>query len=270
MPSLRDLDPRHSWPGVLLAAGCVLTLVFTLLRPDASDGLSAPGRLLFWAAHVFLPLALLQGAQLLLLRWPRVAALNPWLQTALSGLLGAAAFTPLALLLDWLFGTADDGEGASIAALADEFAALFPVILLVWLGLNATRLMRLEPVGHDTPAAAPGVPGFWDRVPRALGRDLVALSAELHYLRVRTTGGEALILYPFGKAVAELAATGSGQQIHRSHWVTTAQVAKVDRRGQGALCTLATGLSLPVSRQYRAEFLAAVSAEGTAPTPLRA
>lgn len=252
MPSLRDLDPRQSWPGLLLAAGCGLTLLLTLLRPDASDGLSAPLRLVFWSAHVFLPLALLQVAQLLCLRWPAVTRLNPWLQTALSGLLGAAAFTPLALVLDGLFGFVDGAEGALLPALAEEFLVLAPVVLLVWLGLNATRLNRLPPARRTEDNPPPGIPEFWDRVPRSLGRDLVALSAELHYLRVRTTLGEALILYPFGRAVESLRAGGSGLRIHRSHWVAAAHVRAVARRGQGGLCTLSTGLVLPVSRSARA------------------
>jgi hypothetical protein len=262
MPSLRDLDPRQSWPGLLLAAGGGLTLLFTLLRPDASDGLSAPARLIFWAAHVFLLLALLQGAQLLCLRWPPLARLNPWVQTALSGLLGAAVFTPLALVLDAAFGFADGAESALLSALAEEFLVLAPVVLLVWLGLNATRLIRLTPARRTEENPPPGMPEFWDRVPRKLGRDLVALSAELHYLRVRTTLGEALILYPFGRAIDSLRAGGSGLRIHRSHWVAAAHVRAVDRRGQGGLCTLSTGLVLPVSRPARAAAEALVDERG--------
>jgi DNA-binding LytR/AlgR family response regulator len=93
----------------------------------------------------------------------------------------------------------------------------------------------------------------------------VALSAELHYLRLRTAAGEVLILYPFGKAVAELGEHGLGLQIHRSHWVAAAHVRRVDRRGQGALCTLSTGLTLPVSRQYRAGLLAVSATVGAKP-----
>ena len=92
----------------------------------------------------------------------------------------------------------------------------------------------------------------------------------LHYLRLRTTAGEALVLYPFGKAVADLTEAGVGLQIHRSHWVATAHVGRVVRRGQGALCTLSTGLTLPVSRQYRAPLLAVSAASPALPASLRA
>jgi hypothetical protein len=277
MPQLSTLDPRRSWPGFLTAAGLCLVLLFVLLRPEVSGGLTGPGLLLFWAAHVLIPLALLQGAQVLLSRLPGIATLNPWLQTALSGLAGAALFAPVALWLDAVFGLSgatDDLGMALPAALLDEFLGLAPPVTLVWLALNGTRLLRLDPVTRGAALtadpAAPAEPGVWARVPRGIGRDLVALSAELHYLRIRTTQGEALVLYPFGRAVAELAGLGGGVQVHRSHWVALAHVRRIDRRGQGALCTLSAGPALPVSRQYRAGLQAALAAREEETASVRA
>ena len=74
MPLPSELDPRRSWPGFLLAAGIALTVLFTLLQPDISQGLSGLSLVLFWAAHVMLPLGLLQLAQSALSRFPRFAA----------------------------------------------------------------------------------------------------------------------------------------------------------------------------------------------------
>ena len=277
MPHLQTLDPRRSWPGFLIAAGLVLVVIFVLLRPGVSEGLTGLPLVLFWIAHVLIPLTLLQTAQLALSAVPRFANLNPWLQTALSGLAGAALFAPAALGLDAAFGRAaatDDLGMSWPLALLDEFLGFAPVVILVWLALNASRLLRLEgpsravlPPARTAPDPSPGV---WSRVPHSIGRDLVALSAELHYLRLRTTAGEALVLYPFGKAVADLTEAGVGLQIHRSHWVATAHVGRVVRRGQGALCTLSTGLTLPVSRQYRAPLLAVSAASPALPASLRA
>jgi hypothetical protein len=272
MPPPSHLDSRLTWPRFLLAAGIGLTTLFTLLQPGLSEGLSGIWLVLFWAAHVMLPLGLLQCAQIALSRLPRIAALNPWLQTALSGLAGSALFAPVALGLDAAFGlavTTDDLGMSWPAALLDEFLGLAPIVILVWLGLNATRLLRLDPPPAPDEANPVTEPDLWTRVPRGIGRDLVALSAELHYLRVRTTGGEALVLYPFGKAVADLAGSGIGLQIHRSHWVALAHVRQIDRRGQGAVCLLSTGLTLPVSRQHRAALMAAVGESDPGPQSLR-
>jgi DNA-binding LytR/AlgR family response regulator len=89
-----------------------------------------------------------------------------------------------------------------------------------------------------------------------LGRELVMLSAELHYLRVKTTRGEALILYSFGQAMAELAASDKGIQVHRSHWVARTHVAGV-RREEGRMhCVLLSGATVPVARSRQAEVAA--------------
>ncbi len=273
MPGPYDFDPRRTWPGFLIAAALVLVVTFILLRPEVSEGLTGLRLVFFWTLHVLIPLALLQGAQVALSHVPRVATLNPWAQTALSGVVGAALFAPIALALDAAFGLAQSTDDLGIswpAALLDEFLGFAPVVTFVWLALNATRLVRLDPGTRADPATKAAEPGMWLRVPRNIGRDLVALSAELHYLRVRTAAGEALVLYPFGKAVAELAGTSTGLQIHRSHWVALAHVERIDRRGQGALTHLSTGATLPVSRQYRAALQAAFDFTKVPPRSLRA
>ncbi|GFE48827.1 hypothetical protein So717_05800 [Roseobacter cerasinus] len=244
---VQQVDPRTSWPGFLLASGAVLILLFVLLDPGPSRGLSVPGVVLFWASHVMSALLCLQAAQLVVQRVGRSRLLPAAVQVVLGGLTGSLVFTPIALGLDRLLGVADltDDAGETLGAgLLGEWLALAPPVILTWLALNATRLLRLP-----APAApVQPVPGFWSKVPAALGRDLVALSAELHYLRVYTARGDTLVLYPFGQAVQE---QGHGTQIHRSHWVALAHVDRIERRGREGVCHLAGGLALPVSRRFR-------------------
>ena len=81
------------------------------------------------------------------------------------------------------------------------------------------------------------------RLPRRIGTDIVAISAELHYLRVYTRNGEALILMSFGRAVEALGVI-PGQAIHRSHWIALAHIATLDSDGDRVICRLDTGLEL--------------------------
>ncbi len=276
------LDPRRSWVGFLVIAGFALTLVFTALEPASSRGLDLLPRLAFWAAHNAVALVLLSVAQLAITRTQRLGAAPPLVQVALAGLVGAMLFTPVAVGLDSVFGQvgmAIADESSLLGDLVDEFAALAPPVWLVWGLLNAPRLVQLhqhpepavlvagQPVTgeQEGPAAHPPADHpddsilreFWDRVPARLGRDIVALTAELHYLRVYTTRGEALIFMAFGRAVEALAAQ-RGFQIHRSHWVALAHVVDLEQNGGRISCVLDTGLRLPVSRANRATFKAAV------------
>jgi DNA-binding LytR/AlgR family response regulator len=96
------------------------------------------------------------------------------------------------------------------------------------------------------------------RLPRRIGTDIVAVSADLHYLRVYTSSGEALILMSLGRAVEALGVI-PGQKIHRSHWVALAHVLSLDNDGDRVLCRLKNGLQLPVSRTYRTRLRAALA-----------
>ena len=250
----------QSWPVFLAVSGVVLTLLFILLEPKPSQSLTGPRAALFWTLHVLGPLAILQGVQSVLPRIWRGGWRLPIVQILVAGVIGAAVFTPMAALIDWGLGVSDRQDHVGILTLADlaeEYVNIAPPIILVWLALNLSRQLRL-PIDRATEEPQPSVPPapeFWDRMPPRLGRELVALSAELHYLRVYTDRGDALVLYPFGRAVEELDAE-QGLQVHRSHWAARAHLVKLQPRGQGGQLVLSTGLQLPVSRTYRAEVAA--------------
>ncbi|MFN3261137.1 MAG: LytTR family DNA-binding domain-containing protein [Pikeienuella sp.] len=275
------MSPAYGfWLGYLAAAGAALTLALAALAPAASEGLGPAARLLFWALHVYGALACLSLAQLALGLVPGIERRTPVLLVAAAAALGAAAFTPVALALDAGFdGLAiQDDEGSLFARTVDEFQAFAAPVGLFWLLLNAPRLLPLEAseAPRDGAAAAEAAPAgegaddaalraLWEKAPRRIGRDLVAMSAELHYLRLRTTKGEALILHPIGRAVAALEAAGGppGLTIHRSHWVAARHVVDLETEGERMVCVLTGGLRLPVARPRRAALRAALAA--TAP-----
>ncbi|MCZ8234397.1 MAG: LytTR family DNA-binding domain-containing protein [Inhella sp.] len=107
-----------------------------------------------------------------------------------------------------------------------------------------------------TPPAPPAGPslakgtGLLAQLPARLGRDIVHLESQQHYLRVVTTRGEHLLLHGLGTAMAELAARGiSGAQIHRSVWVAWAHVEKLDLRSTAPAAVLRGGQRLPIGRR---------------------
>ena len=257
------LDPRTSWIGFLFVAGLAAAIALTTLDPSASRGLVPSWRLAFWLVHVFAALALLVAVQQALNRVRWLDRRSPWFAVGLAGLIGAVAFTPVAWALDFVFPIPlddDDQDGmGALSGLLGEFAGLFLPMFLVWLGLNTPRLLTIEArpgaaAAQDRPpAGSPTEPAeLWSRVPPRLGGDLVALSSELHYLRVYTSEGDTLILHAFSRALDGVAGI-EGMQIHRSHWVAFAHIDSIRRDGQRIFCRLDSGLELPVSRPYRAQ-----------------
>jgi hypothetical protein len=269
-PALRQrtLD----WPSYLGLCAAGLVLALTWLGPRPSAALGTLNAMAFWTAHVVPALAILGGAQLVVGRINVLRTLPGLAQVLLGGLLGALVFTPLALAIDAVFGTpisAEDATEALMLRIVEEFAQLAVPVVLVWSLINAPSLVRLEaPARRSTRPGAQAEAGtriaadpaedFWARVPRRLGRSLVAMSAELHYLRVHTTEGDALILFPFGRAVEMLDASG-GMQVHRSHWVRLGAVHDIGTADGRMVLRLPGDLEVPVSRRYRASVRAALA-----------
>lgn len=165
----------------------------------------------------------------------------------------------------------------SPSSLAELYGYVLVITLLVsavpiWLELRRHGLIDARSTPPSmvappavTPETTPATPlnaaPFLDRIPAKLGRDLLALEMEDHYIRVHTRLGSDLILLRLRDAVAEL--TGiDGLQVHRSHWVAAHAVAAVERNADGKLTLILTdGRRVPVSRRCNAAVRAAGWAE---------
>jgi hypothetical protein len=79
---------------------------------------------------------------------------------------------------------------------------------------------------------------------------IVALSAEDHYVRVRTDRGQALILMNLANAIASLG-PDTGVRIHRSHWVSRALALQTTTNGSRRGIRIDDDTVLPVSRAGR-------------------
>lgn len=251
-----------------------LVALFVLMKPEATAGLGFFERLVFWTVHVGIGLGgILVASRLLgsrLLSTQRVPV-----AIVITALAAAALLAPVYLALeslqpaqlvsppdDWLdeFGARSVGH-----AVLAEFIEVAPVFLAAWCVVNLPLLFdgrRHEaspgdsgPRPDDPPPArreakvADVDDEFFSRLPRSLGRDVICVSSDLHYLHVHTANGKAMILGTLrdaGRALGD-----SGMQVHRSHWVAHAHVERLGRRGSALECVMSNGLRIPVSRRNR-------------------
>jgi hypothetical protein len=226
--------------------------------------------LAFWALHVGPLIALLAIAQIVLGKFSAMARRPVLVQLLLAAVVASLLFSPLALLVDALFqaeGSVDDDGESLVFEAFSEIAHYFIPASLTWLLINASSLRKL-PHAETKELAAEALAqvdapesDFWARMPGRLGRNIVAMSAELHYLRVHTTQGDALILFPFGQAVA-LLDSKNGMQIHRSHWVSLSHVDELTSDNGRVFCKTIGGPTLPVSRSYRSSLRNALKDNG--------
>lgn len=161
----------------------------------------------------------------------------------------AGSAIPMTFFVAWAFGVVQPGRSFS----PFQLLGLFPYVALVQL-LIAGIMSADHPVTAVTavkqPVAVPEYPpDFVLKLPPALRRDIVALEAEDHYVRVHTLHGSALILMRLADAAA-IIDPRLGLRVHRSWWVAKDGVRAVERISGRAMARLANDAAVPISRTY--------------------
>lgn len=118
------------------------------------------------------------------------------------------------------------------------------------------------PVVATTPSAQVSgrtPPAFLSRSRLPAEAEVLAITAEEHYVRVVTDRGADLVRYRFSEALGELADEPRGMQVHRSWWVRLDAVTHSTTKGRSLVLTLRDGQAVPVSLAFREAVLRALS-----------
>ena len=155
-----------------------------------------------------------------------------------------------------------DYRPTDISGAVGLYAQVLVLHLLIGsLASYAIRRSLRKPVGEaqprpadetsDTEASrAPPEAALLARLSAGTRADILHLRMQDHYVEVHTTAGMEMLLLRFRDAMHEVEGV-DGQQVHRSHWVARAAVAKVERRRGGAVVLhLVNGSEVPVSRSF--------------------
>ncbi|QTC91572.1 LytTR family DNA-binding domain-containing protein [Brevundimonas goettingensis] len=242
------LNTPRAW-AVDLAACAATGVVLGVVGPFGSffnDVL--PVRILYWTL-VFVMSGAVFGAAIRWL-WPhaRRVRLPLWLWLPVLVGVGSLPLTVVSRLIAMGF-----WPGIRHAVGWVEWYGQSVLIGLIYVGLYAVLRMRMA-----APAALEdkGEPVILRRLPGRLGRDVICLQMEDHYVRLHTAEGSTLVLMPLGKAMAEVGDL-EGMQVHRSWWVARRAVEGVVEDGRNLRLKLKAGLEAPVSRAHVARLKAA-------------
>nr|WP_283938101.1 LytTR family DNA-binding domain-containing protein [Sphingomonas caseinilyticus] len=132
-----------------------------------------------------------------------------------------------------------------------QLLALYPYVALI-------QLIIARAISHDDqlpqaltaeqPPASPEYPReFVAKLPVDLRRDILALEAEDHYLRVHTLHGSALVLMRLADAAAAIDPR-LGLRVHRSWWVAKDGVRSLESSAGRAIARLVDDTEVPISR----------------------
>jgi hypothetical protein len=220
-------------------------------------------RIAYWVANMLIGFAVISTVVRLSLRAAIRFDLPVWFALAIGVAVGAAPLGVIVSLFSARFWPPNHGQmnpffvqyGQTLA-LSEPFA--FGYYFLVERGWRGVVSRARASAGDAAPVRAPGGTGagFLDRLPPRLGRELLCLQMEDHYVRAHTARGSDLILTPLKDAIAELGQT-DGMQVHRSWWVARNAVAEPVASGRNLSLRLSNGLEVPVSRASVAKLRAA-------------
>ena len=187
------------------------------------------------------------------------AGLPEWLARLVAG---AVAGLPIGLIV-WLINAADGDPGglAELVRLTSYCLVVSMIISLFYYLIEvntrqAAQNANTPSPSRDTPSApihapakgtastgtTPPAPPFFDRMPPSLGRDIVSLQAQDHYIL-----GRKVALLIEREAERELEGV-EGMRSHRSWWVARAHVGELKRENDKLFAILSNGEQVPVSR----------------------
>ncbi|WP_292083255.1 MULTISPECIES: LytTR family DNA-binding domain-containing protein [unclassified Brevundimonas] len=232
-------DRRWRAAAVGFAVSTAVGLALGIIGPFGSylSG-TLPVRTAYWVVCLWAGWLAFGVSLPILARWAEARRISAWIWTppavAVLTLLPVSLSRTLAVRLWPVVGQVGwlewYGQGLVISALA--------TVGMMW----ATRSREATATKSDAESADPR-----DRLPAKLGRTVLCLQMEDHYVRVHTPQGSALVLMSLSQAMAGLKDV-DGTQTHRSWWVARAGVVGVVEDGRNTRLRLTGGLEAPVSR----------------------
>ena len=235
----------------------IAALILTALGPFGTWTASFESRFITWSVFAFGGYACFRPVIVAGDALAAQSSLPRWVIMAAACVL---ASLPTTLLVAAMF----SGSGWR-GVTAGELSSLYPQVLIVGGTVTLIQLLvRRDPrsageaVGPtfvaDTPT--PTVPeiaalspnaAFFAKLPPHLGREILCVENEDHYVRIHTTLGSTLLLMRLRDAIVQLA-TIEGEQVHRSWWVARSAVSEVLRTERRIALKLIDGREVPVSR----------------------
>ena len=211
----------------------------------------------YWAIMVMASYLTGQAAATFFLELLREQIRQRWPRVIVAGLFASLPVTIVVMLVNGVAYQHVDVQSSLMLWFYTIVVTLAVVVMFVTLSelmtgspgaAAATSVPLVEPAAVP-PATSASAPPILNRVPLPQRGKLLALVVEDHYVDIVTDKGKTLVLMRLADAMRE-AAPVPGLQIHRSHWVALAAVAKTQRSEGKVTLELSNGMKLPISRGY--------------------
>lgn len=131
------------------------------------------------------------------------------------------------------------------------FYMMAAIIFVITIGVIAMRTSLTARRGEAVAVGEIEKPRLALRLPNNAAASILRLTVEDHYVEIHLEDGTRhRILMRLGDAVSEMDMI-DGFCTHRSHWITRASIATMERENGRDFARLRDGTRIPVSRKYR-------------------
>jgi LytTr DNA-binding domain len=246
---------------IALAAGILLGIIGPF---GTFESMSTITRFSFWiggiAVGMIIHIPLFYAAAMFGTQY----RLPAWLWVSASAVVAAV---PMTFVINGIFAT------MMSATNLDSITQLYPFVLAIslpmqWISyltreqsvskqpdpiVSAPALPKAAPIIVPTLEPEPNLigassaPKLISRLPARLGKTLICLVMEDHYVRVHTALGDTMIHMRMADAALELDGV-EGMLVHRSYWVAREAITGWSRDGKTLTLSLSNGKSVPVAR----------------------
>lgn len=245
--TLRQMQAQFTKPKFYGYIG-VAVLILTLSGPFGTlEHYNFLERFAYWAILTPVTYMLASGVATFVTVALKRKSINDWF----SYILGGSAAGVIVGMFVWLFGIfLQQSFGQSFAGLLKVMTFTMPITI------GVTMLFKLSEKKSQETSVEPSVEPsgenladvrFFKRIPKTLGRDLISLNSQDHYVKVTTSFGSDLILMRLSDAVVELK-DHDGVQPHRSWWISKKHIACMKTVAGKKVLELKNGDLIPVSR----------------------
>ena len=249
--AMREWRQKGTWRGPLSAVA--IGALLGVLGPFGSQTtLSTAAKYTFWMVAALAGFLAAVAAERVL---PSGAPGKGTIARTIA--VAAVSAVPMTFFVAWTMGVIRPGR--TFGPL--QILALYPYVALIQLLIAraAAAPEKPAPPAADLAAADPKYPpDFVAKLPIDLRRDIIALEAEDHYLRVHTLHGSALVLMRLSDAAAMIDPR-LGLRVHRSWWVAKDSVRALETASGRPVARLDDGTMVPISRAYLPAARAALS-----------
>jgi hypothetical protein len=241
--TLRQMQAQFTEPKFYGYIG-VAVLILTLSGPFGTlEHYNFLERFAYWAILTPVTYMLASGVATFVTVALKRKSINDWF----SYILGGSAAGVFVGMFVWLFGIfLQQSFGQSFAGLLKVMTFTMPITIGVTILFKLSEKKSQETSVEASREILADV-RFFERIPKTLGRDLISLNSQDHYVKVTTSFGSDLILMRLSDAVIELK-DHDGVQPHRSWWISKKHIVGVKTVAGKKVLELKNGDLIPVSR----------------------